>query len=45
MVKTGQAPFYAEIATALDVSVEEGRKALHDLFGTGISGWVYPNTS
>jgi hypothetical protein len=45
MVKTGQAPFYAEIAAALGVSVEEGRKALHDLLGAGIPGWVYPNTS
>ena len=45
MVKTGQAPFYTEIAAALGVSVEEGRKALHDLLGAGIPGWVYPNTS
>ncbi len=45
MVETGQAPFYAEIASALGVSVEEGRKALHDLLGAGIPGWVYPNTS
>ena len=45
MVKTGQAPFYAEIAAALGISVEEGRKALHDLLGAGIPGWVYPNTS
>jgi Mn-dependent DtxR family transcriptional regulator len=33
MVETGQAPFYTEIATELGVSVEEGRKALHALFG------------
>ena len=45
IVKTGQAPFYAEIAAALGISVEEGRKALHDLLGAGIPGWVYPNTS
>ena len=45
MVKTGQAPFYAEIAAKLGVSVEEGRKALHDLIGAGIPGWVFPNTS
>ena len=44
MVKTGQAPFYAEIAAALGISVEEGRKALHDLFGAGIPGWLFPNT-
>ncbi len=45
MVETGQAPFYTEIAAELGVSVEEGRKALHDLLGLGIPGWAYPNTS
>ena len=44
MTETGQAPFYTEIAAELGVSVEEGRKALHDLFGTGIPGWLFPNT-
>jgi len=44
MVETGQAPFYTEIATELGVEVEEGRKALHALFGTGMSAWVFPNT-
>ncbi len=45
MVKTGQAPFYAEIAAKLGISVEEGRKALHGLIEAGIPGWVFPNTS
>jgi len=45
MVETGQAPFYTDIAAELGVSVEEGRKALHDLFGAGIPGWVFPNTN
>ncbi|NIQ40098.1 MAG: hypothetical protein GTN81_16165 [Proteobacteria bacterium] len=44
MVETGQAPFYTEIAAELGVSVEEGRKALHDLFGVRVPGWVFPNT-
>ena len=44
MVKTGQAPHYTEIAAELDVSVEEGKKALHDLFDAGIPGWLFPNT-
>jgi len=44
MVETGRAPFYTEIASELGVSVEEGRKALHALFGTGIAAWVFPNT-
>jgi hypothetical protein len=45
MMETGQAPFYTEIAAELGVSVEEGRKTLHALFGAGIPGWLYPNTS
>ena len=45
MVETGQAPFYTDIAAELGISVEEGRKALHDLFGAGIPGWLYPNTN
>lgn len=44
MMKTGQAPFYTEIAAELGVSVEEGRKALHALFGMGTAAWVFPNT-
>jgi hypothetical protein len=45
MVETGQAPFHTEIAAEFGVSVEEGRKALHNLLGVGIPGWVFPNTS
>ena len=45
MTETGQAPFYTEIAAELGVSVEEGRKALHALFGAGIAAWVFPNTN
>jgi len=44
MVETGQAPFYTELAAALGLSVEEGRKILHDLFSSGIPGWAYPRT-
>ena len=44
MVETGQAPHYTELAKELGVSMEEGRKALHDLFAAGIPGWLYPNT-
>ena len=43
-VETGQAPFYTEIAAGLGFSVEEGRKALHDLFGMGTATWLFPNT-
>jgi hypothetical protein len=44
MVETGQAPFYTELASELGLSVEEGRKTLHDLFSAGIAGWLYPRT-
>jgi hypothetical protein len=44
MVETGQAPFYTELASSLGLAVEEGRKTLHDLFNSGIAGWLYPRT-
>jgi len=44
MVETGQAPHYTEIAQELGVPVEEGRKALHELFAAGVPGWLFPNT-
>lgn len=44
MVETGQAPFYTEIAEELGLSIEEGRKAVHDLFSEMIPGWLYPKT-
>ncbi len=44
MVENGRAPFYTEIAAELGVSVEEGRKALHDLMAKGVPGWLFPGT-
>ena len=44
MVESGQAPHYAEIAAELGVSVEQGRKGLHELFEARIPGWLFPNT-
>ena len=44
MIETGQAPHYTEIASELDVSVEEGRKAMHELFSPHFPGWLFPNT-
>ena len=44
MVETGRAPFYTEIARELGVSMEEGRKALHDLMASGQPAWLFPNT-
>ena len=43
-IDTGQPPHYTEIARELGVSVEEGRKALHDLIAAGVPGWLYPKT-
>ncbi len=44
-VATGHAPHYSEIASELGMSVEEGRKTLHDLMSAGIPGtWMFPNT-
>ena len=40
LMATGQAPHFTEIAAELEVSVEEGRKALHALFCTRLSGLV-----
>ena len=44
MVDTGQAPHYTEIAAGLDVPVEKGRQALHELFSPRFPGWLLPNT-
>lgn len=44
MMETGQAPHYTEIASELDVPIEEGRQALHALFSPGFPGWLFPNT-
>jgi len=44
MIETGQAPHYTEIAAELGIPVEEGRKALHELFAAGVPGWLFPNT-
>lgn len=45
IVATGQAPHYTEIAAEAGVSVEEGRKALHDLMDARIPAmWLYPET-
>ena len=44
MVETGQAPHYTEIADELQLSMEEGRKVMHQLFESGVYGWLFPNT-
>jgi hypothetical protein len=45
MVDTGQAPHYTEIAAETGITVEEGRKALHDLIEARVPAmWLYPET-
>ena len=44
-IDTGQAPHYIELASALDVPVEEGRQILHDLVDSGIPAWLHPGTA
>jgi hypothetical protein len=44
MVQSGQAPHFTEIASELGLPMEDGRKALHDLFELGVGGWLFPNT-
>lgn len=44
MVETGQAPHYTDIAKELGISMEEGRKILHEFFSPRIPGWLFPNT-
>ena len=43
-IDTGQAPHYTELASALDVPVEEGRQILHDLVDSGIPAWLHLGT-
>ncbi len=45
LVDTGQAPHYSEIAAKLGISIEDGRRALHNLMSAGIPGlWLFPDT-
>ena len=44
MRETGQAPHYTELAAALEVPVEDARKALHDLMSAVPAVWLFPDT-
>ncbi len=44
LVQTGQAHHYTELATDLGLSMEEGRRLVHDLMATGIPAWIHPGT-
>jgi hypothetical protein len=43
-INTGQAPHYTALASALGLSVEEGRQVLQDLMEAGVAGWLHPGT-
>ena len=43
-METGRAPHYTEIASEFDMSVEDARKALHELFTPEFPGWLFPHT-
>ena len=43
-ITTGCAPHYTELATALGLSMEEGRKLLQELMQSGIPAWQHPGT-
>lgn len=44
LVDTGSAPHYAELARALGLSVEDGRRLLHDVMQAYPIGWLHPET-
>jgi hypothetical protein len=41
-VATGRAPHYTELATALGLSMGEGREVLRALMQSGIPAWPHP---
>jgi hypothetical protein len=45
LVADGRAPHYAELARALDLSVEEGRQLLLRVMDAYTIGWLHPDTS
>jgi len=44
LVETGRAPHYAELARAVNVTVEEGRRLLLDVMQAYPIGWLHPDT-
>src|SRR5437870_13004530 len=44
LVETGRAPHYAELARALGLPVEEGRRILHDVMQAYPIGSLHPDT-
>jgi len=43
-MERGHALHFTELAHALNLEAEQGRTVLHDLLGSGVPAWVYPDT-
>ena len=43
-VERGQAPHFTEIASKFAVSVEEGKRRVHELMATRLPNWLFPET-
>ena len=43
-ISNGRAPHYTEFASAMGLSVEDGRQLLHELVDSGIPAWMHPGT-
>lgn len=44
MLETGRGPHYTGVATEMELPVEEGRRALRELFSPEFPGWLFPHT-
>jgi hypothetical protein len=44
LVETGRAPHYAELAPALGLTIEQGRRLLLDVMQAYPIGWLHPDT-
>lgn len=43
-IDRGWAPHFTDIASGFSMSPQEGKALLHELLGTGIAAWLFPNT-
>jgi hypothetical protein len=43
-INTGQAPHYTELAKDLGLTMEAGKRLLHELISSGIPAWLHPDT-
>lgn len=43
IVATAQAPHFTELASSLDIEIEQGREVMHELVSM-TPGWMHPGT-